>query len=265
MSKIIVCGAGGRMGRAIMKMATDRGHEIYGAFDSPSSPLFGNKVSQLIECSDTECVVTSIENEIVKQADAIIDFSATVPSLKLLEMAVAAGKPMVIGTTGFSDAEKEIIAKAATSIPVVFSPNMSIGVNVLFKLTQLAANSLQEGYDVELLEAHHRFKKDAPSGTAKKLLEIIKNEIPRLAGDSENFRQDGIGGERPDNEIGVMVMRGGDVVGEHTVFFQGMGERIELTHRATNRETFAGGAIFAAEYLIGKKAGSYNMFDVLGL
>jgi len=184
--------------------------------------------------------------------------------MRLLEEACAAGKPLVIGTTGFSDDQKKSIENASRQIPVLFSPNMSVGVNLLFKLTETAARALNTEYDVEIFEAHHRFKKDAPSGTARRLLEIVRENMGGLEKAKEVPGRDGIVGERSKNEIGILAMRGGDIVGEHTVFFTTFGERIELTHRATSREILSSGAVTAMEFLAGRPAGLYTMYDVLG-
>ena len=171
-------------------------------------------------------------------------------------------KPIVIGTTGFDQHRLDQIKELSKSIPIVFSPNMSLGVNVLFKLLEIATKALKDkGYDIEISEIHHRFKKDAPSGTALRLLEIVKKEIPNL---KETFGREGLA-PRQDNEVGVFAIRGGDVVGEHTVYMFGMGERLELTHRATDRRIFAKGSLEAAKWVYRKPAGFYSMFDVLGL
>ncbi len=185
--------------------------------------------------------------------------------MKVIEAAIKTNNALVIGTTGFNENEKMIIHEAAKKIPVLFAPNMSIGVNLLFKLTEIAAKSLPDGYDVEVFEAHHRFKKDSPSGTARRLIEILKKNILRLNKADEVHGREGIIGERKDNELGVQVLRGGDIVGEHTVFLVGKGERIELTHRAANRDNFAEGAVLGLEFIAGKEPGLYSMNDVLNL
>ena len=172
---------------------------------------------------------------------------------------------MVIGTTGFSDNGTKQIEDASNEIPIVFSPNMSLGVNILFRLTEIATKILAKDFDIEIFEAHHRFKKDAPSGTAKKLLEIVKNSAADIDNPQEIYDRSKTTVMRADNEIGMMSLRGGDIVGDHTVFFAGKGERIELTHRATSRENFAKGAVLAMEFVSGIKPGLYSMFDVLGI
>jgi 4-hydroxy-tetrahydrodipicolinate reductase len=185
--------------------------------------------------------------------------------MELLAAAVRHRTPIVIGTTGFSDEQKAEIEKAALAIPLVFSPNMAVGVNMLFKLTETAAAALGDDFDVEILEIHHSLKKDAPSGTAKRLADIVKEHMNGMAGARVVTGRNGITGEREGAEIGVMALRGGDAVGEHTVYFIGEGERIELTIRSTKRDTYAKGAVLAAEFLNGRQAGFYSMYDVLGL
>jgi 4-hydroxy-tetrahydrodipicolinate reductase len=198
-------------------------------------------------------------------SDVVIDFSSASATGSLLESCRAAGKPIVIGTTGHDDAHRQAIEETAHEIGVVFAANFSVGVNALFWLTREAARILGPAFDLEVVEMHHRLKKDAPSGTARRLAEILA-EARGLdyARDAVHGRQ-GLVGERGPQEIGVHAIRGGDVVGEHTVLFAGTGERLELTHRASSRETFAAGALRAAEWLIGQPPGLYDMEDVLGL
>lgn len=259
-----ICGITGRMGLAIMRMLVDRGHTLGAAFDREDVPWYGKTLGPLVSMPSIHTMVGPITSEHVAGVDGLIDFSAPAATKLLLPLAVRHRKPIVIGTTGITDEGVREIHDAARSIPVLFSPNMSVGVNLLFKLTEIAARALQSGFDVEVFEAHHRHKKDAPSGTALKLVEIVKKSIPALAGEVEKHGRVGITGERPINEVGVHAMRGGDIVGEHTVFFAGTGERIELTHRAISRDPLANGAVIGMEYIAGKDAGLYTMFDVLG-
>jgi 4-hydroxy-tetrahydrodipicolinate reductase len=263
--KVCICGICGRMGTMVLIKLIDRGHTLGAAFDSESANYFGDDACRIIHSPLMNVRVGKINPEDLRNVDGVIDFSSPGATLKLLDHSVEMGKPVVIGTTGFSDDEKKKIKKASEKIPLLLSPNMSVGVNLLFKLTELASRALGNNFDIEVFEAHHRFKKDAPSGTAKKLVEIIKSSVPELVGCREISGREGITGERTDREIGVLAMRGGDIVGEHTVFYAGMGERIELTHRASSRDTFASGAVTALEYIAGKEAGLYSMFDVLGL
>jgi 4-hydroxy-tetrahydrodipicolinate reductase len=197
--------------------------------------------------------------------DAVIDFSATQITARVAESCASAGKVLVIGTTGHELAEREQIAAAARSIPLVFSPNYSVGVNTLFWLTRKAAEILGPGFDLEVVEMHHRLKKDAPSGTARHLAEILA-EVRRLDyAECARHGRSGLVGERTEDEIGVHALRGGDVVGDHTVIYAAPGERLELTHKASSRDTFARGALRAAKWAAGQPAGLYDMQDVLGL
>jgi 4-hydroxy-tetrahydrodipicolinate reductase len=261
--KIGVYGASGRMGRAVIRISLERKHTIAGAFESPRSEFIGRDAGELAAFKAVGTKISALTPELLKQCDAVIDFSAPAASVALIEMALETKTPLVICPTGFDDAGKKRIYEAAKSIPVIFSPNMSVGVNVMFKLVEQASRSLNEGYDIEVFEAHHRMKKDAPSGTARKLLDIIKDAIPRLH--KEVYGREGITGERDPDEIGVQVMRGGDIVGEHTVFYISPEERIEITHRASTREVFAKGSVKAAEFLVNRDPGLYTMTDVLGL
>ncbi len=262
--KMGICGICGRMGVSVLRILLERRHTLAAAFDHEGAPLFGGDAGALVNVERMNVTVTRINPEDVRKTDGIIDFSSPAASMRLLEEARAGRKPLVIGTTGFSDEERKSIEDAARQIPVLLSPNMSLGVNLLFKLTETAARALNAEYDVEIFEAHHRFKKDAPSGTAKRLLEIVKKSMGDLKEAKEVPGRNGIVGERTKNEIGILSMRGGDIVGEHTVFFTTIGERIELTHRATSREILAKGAVSAMEFLAGKPAGLYTMYDVLG-
>ncbi len=263
--KIGICGICGRMGIAILEVALERGHELTAAFDSPDSPCNGKDVNNLIHGNPLGIEVAPINTAQVSASDCIIDFSTPAATMKLIDEAVAHGVPLVIGTTGFADDQREKIEKAAEKIPVVFAPNMAVGVNMLFKLTEVAARALGPDFDVEIVEAHHRFKVDAPSGTAKKLVDIIRDNMDGMADAKEVTGRSGMTGERTSREIGVMALRGGDIVGEHTVYFAGQGERVELTIRSTSRETYARGAVIAAEFTAGKENKVYSMFDVLGL
>lgn len=263
--KIGICGICGRMGVSVLKVMIERGHSLGAAFDHDGAPSFGCDAGTLIHAEKMHVPVAGINADDIARTDGIIDFSSPGASARLIEIARTKKKPLVIGTTGFSADGKKDIERASKEIPVLFSPNMSLGVNLLFKLTEIASKALTNEYDVEIIEMHHRFKKDAPSGTANHLLEIVKNSMRDMKGAKEITGREGIVGERTRNEIGVLSMRGGDIVGEHTVFFTTMGERIELSHRALNRETLAKGAVAAMEFLAGKPAGLYSMYDVLGL
>lgn len=263
--KIGICGGSGRMGRSVVRIALERKHTVAAAFEAPSSPFFGRDAGELAVSSNIGVPLTALSEDGVRACDAVIDFSTPAASLALLDIALETKTPVVLCPTGFDDAAKKRIAEAAKEIPVIFSPNMSLGVNMMFKLVEMASKTLSDGFDVEVLEAHHRMKKDSPSGTARRLIDIIKEAIPRLGKGKEVYGREGLPGERTDDEIGVQVIRGGDIVGEHTVFYISPEERIEITHRAATRDVFAKGAVRAAEYIAGKKAGHYTMSDVLGL
>ncbi|TAL38075.1 MAG: 4-hydroxy-tetrahydrodipicolinate reductase [Spirochaetes bacterium] len=263
--KIGVCGAGGRMGRAITRIAHERGHVVLAAFEHPASPLLGADAGALAGLSPTGTVVETVSARALARVDGILDFTAPAATVETVEAASALGKCAVIGTTGLSADQMARIERCAAGAPLLVSPNMSLGVNVLFKLTQIAARVLNDGFDIEVFEAHHRNKKDAPSGTARRLIDIVKSSAQPLGEAKEMYDRVGSQGARSNDEIGIQVLRGGDIVGEHTVFFVGEGERLELTHRATNRDILARGAVLAFEYLSDKKPGMYSMFDVLGL
>ncbi len=259
---IAVCGITGRMGTAVLRVMQEKNYALSAAFDRKEAPGFGSDPGTLIGSGNLGVVVKEINGEGVGLSDGIIDFSSPDATMELLGLAKQQKKPIVIGTTGFSDDQRSRIESAGREIPVLFAPNMSVGVNILFKLTEIAARVMDEGFDVEILEAHHHFKKDAPSGTAMKLLDTVtetRRNSRMVSG------REGITGERDPAEIGVFAIRGGDIVGEHTVYFIGAGERIELTHRATNRSILARGAVRAMEHIFGREKGLYSMFDVLGL
>jgi len=264
MTKAVICGALGRMGRAILEVAEeDPDVEIVGGVEHPDCV----KTTDLGEATGISSYkgkpLTSRLEEVLEITDVVIEFSGNpVSAIGHTSLASADGKATVIGTTGFSEKEIEDIKNMSKNAPVLLSPNMSLGVNLLFKLVEIASTVLKDkDFDIELTEIHHRFKKDAPSGTAMKLLEIIKNSTDN--GHVVYGRQ-GLE-SRQKGDIGVFALRGGDVVGDHTVHFLGMGERIELTHRATSRKTFAKGTIEAVKWIKGKSPGFYSMFDVLGL
>jgi 4-hydroxy-tetrahydrodipicolinate reductase len=265
MSRIAVNGAGGRMGRAIIRILLERGHRIAGAYEIPSSSLLGRDAGLVAGLEPIGLSISEMPKSFSSDIELVIDFSSPLASISVANAARAAKTALVMGTTGFTQEERVSIENAGADIPLILAPNMSPGVNLLFRLTEMAARVLNSGYDIEVLESHHRFKKDAPSGTAKKLVEIIRQSSPELVGLSEINDRTVCSREREPSEVGMSVIRGGDIVGEHTVFFIGMGERIELTHRATNRDTLARGAVVAAEFLYRKPPGLYTMYDVLGI
>jgi 4-hydroxy-tetrahydrodipicolinate reductase len=241
--KVAVAGSGGKMGRTLVEaVAGDKSLALAASFD------VGDDLAKAIAA-----------------CDVLIDFTRPEGTLAHLAHCLKSGKPMVIGTTGFSEAQRKAIAQAAGRIAIVLSPNFAVGVNVVFKLAETAARALGDAYDVEIVEAHHRHKVDAPSGTALQLGEIIASSLKRdLAKEARHGRQ-GDTGARPAKQIGFHAIRGGDIVGEHTVIFAGTGERVEVTVRSQSRMTYALGALRAVKFLRGKRAGLYDMGDVLGL
>ena len=263
MVKIVVTGVGGKMGKTILNLAlNDSGIEVVGATELEGHPLIGKPISGSKK-DITPVTVQSDLSSIINGCDVVIDFTLPEPSFEHFKVARTAGKAIVIGTTGFP---KEVIDKINNTkdIPVVISPNMSIGMNLMFDIVEKVAKILKDDYDVEIVEMHHKWKKDAPSGTALKIKDAIENALPERAW-IEVFGRKGTTGERKNDEIGIMTLRGGDVVGEHTAIFAGIGERLEITHRAHSRENFARGAIIAAKWIKTRPAGVYSMKDVLGL
>ena len=266
MIKIAVAGAAGRMGRAILKIAAqDKECRIAGGLEQASSPSIGEDLGSLTGGAPLNVKVTANIAEVLSNADVLIDFthfSATDSHLKaVLQKKIG----YVVGTTGLNEAILAALKSASAMIPVVQSPNMSIGVNVLFKLSEMTAKALNEDYDIEIVEAHHRMKKDSPSGTALKLLEVMAKARRCDLKKDVVYGREGETGVRPRGQIGVLAMRGGDVIGDHTVSFLAEGERVELTHRASSRDAFAQGAVRAAKFVAIQKPGLYNMAQVLGL
>ncbi len=259
-----IYGVSGRMGSAILRIMIEKGHTLGAAIDADNSPYISKNAKEIVNSPLADCVITRLNAESIQNVDCIIDFTSPAATLKLVELLKEVKIPVVIGTTGLSVEEADIVKKTSSVIPVIHSPNMSLGVNLLFKLTEIASKSLSTDYDVEIFESHHRFKKDSPSGTAKRLLEEVKKNMKGLENAREVDGREGITGERTSNEIGMHAMRGGSIVGEHTVFYVGMDDRLELTHRAASRDVFARGAVSAAEFLSGKAPGVYTMYDVLG-
>ena len=258
-------GAGGRMGKAIVLCIKDtEGVSISGGTESPGHPAIGKDIGELAGLEKKGItIVENIEDALVG-CDVIIDFTTPETSIRNLNIAVKHGKSIVIGTTGFSAEQKKSISQVAKSIRCVLAPNMSIGVNVLFKVAGDVAKILNDAYDIEIIEAHHKFKKDAPSGTATRLSEIVADSLGSNIDEVGVYGRKGMTERRP-KEIGVHTIRAGDIVGEHRVLFGGMGENLELFHRAQSRETFARGSIRAAKWLVNQSPGLYDMQDVLGL
>lgn len=267
MISIIISGAAGRMGQAIARCALeDNNVSISGAVESTGHDAVGKNLGDLLGESNLTVTVSGRVDELpVEGNPVLIEFTFPEPTMEHLPWAREKGVPMVIGTTALSDDQKSDIERAAAVIPICFAPNMSVGVNLLFKLVEQAAKTLSEGYDVEIVETHHRFKKDSPSGTAVRLAEIVAAILNRDLGKDGVYGRKGMIGKRKASEIGIHAIRAGDVVGEHTVTFVTLGERIELTHKAHSRNTFALGALRAAKFLANKERGLFSMTDVLGL
>ena len=255
--RVAIAGAGGRMGRTLVEaVLAQRDLSLAAALEVAGSPAIGQSVGQTRIGADLAAIAG---------ADVLIDFTRPEGTLAHLAACVAHGTSIVIGTTGFDDAQKAHIAAGARRIPIAMSPNFAVGVNVVFRLAQTAAAALGDAYDVEIVEAHHRHKVDAPSGTALKLGELIAGALGRDLGKVATHGRQGDTGERPAKAIGFHAIRGGDIVGEHTVIFAGPGERVEIAVRSHSRHTYAAGALRAAGWLQGRAAGLYDMFDVLGL
>jgi 4-hydroxy-tetrahydrodipicolinate reductase len=258
MTRVAIAGAGGRMGQALIdSMRGDAELRLAAALEAAGHPAIGSTVGGVSVGSDLAAALAA--------ADVLIDFTRPEATLAHLRACKAQGRAMVIGTTGFSPAQRGEIEQAASAAPIVMAANFAIGVNALFKLAESAARILGEGYDVEIIEAHHRQKVDAPSGTALRLGEVVAKALQRSLPEVARHGRAGEPGARPAREIGFHAVRGGDIVGEHTVLFAGIGERVELTVRSQSRATYAAGALRAARWLGGRPPGLYDMQDVLGL
>lgn len=267
MTKVAIAGAAGRMGRNLIEACRQTETvEIVAAIERAGSPAIGRDAGELVGMGNLGVSVAGGLEAITRDFDVLIDFTRPEASLVNLVSCRHAGKPMVIGTTGFTPPQREQIAAGASDIAIVFAPNMSVGVNLCFKLLEMAARVLGDEADIEIIEAHHRHKVDAPSGTALRMGEVVANALGRDLQDCAVYgRGLGIAGERHKGTIGFETIRAGDIVGEHTVMFAGLGERVEISHKATSRLTFAQGALRAASWLVGQDKGLYDMQDVLGL
>jgi 4-hydroxy-tetrahydrodipicolinate reductase len=263
--KLAIAGAGGRMGRTLIELVLGSGDlKLAAALDVRGSAVIGRDAGDLI-AAPCGVKVTADCVGAIAGVDCLVDFTRPEGTLAHLEQCVKARVSMVIGTTGFSAQQKQHIAAAAGKIAIVFAPNMAVGVNVVFKLAETAARALGDGYDVEIIEAHHRNKVDAPSGTALYLGEIVAQALGRDLSGSAIYGREGETGKRDPKTIGFHSIRGGDIVGEHTVMFAGEGERVEVTVRSGSRATYAIGALRACRFLKDKTSGLYDMQDVLGL
>ncbi len=266
MIKLVMAGAAGRMGKTILQLASrDKSFKIVGGIEGRGHASLGQDLGPVIGRDLLGVKVTQDATSALKNADVLIDFSHFSALPENLKAAVKTHTAYVIGTTGIPQATLQAIRVASRKIPIVQSPNMSVGVNLLFQLAALAGKVLDESYDLEIQEIHHRMKKDAPSGTALKLLEILLEVRGRDMKKDVVYGRVGETGAREKGKIGVFALRGGDVVGEHTVSFFGDGERVELVHKASSREAFARGALLAAKFLAKKKQGLYHMPQVLGM
>lgn len=264
--RVAIVGAAGRMGgRLIHAVREADGLEVAGATERPGHPQLGMDAGLVAGAGELGIPISDDLATVMASADILIDFTFPEVTLANLRICADLGKKMVSGSTGFNAEQKAQVAAFAERIPVVLAPNMSVGVNACFKLLKEAAGILGDDFDVEIVEMHHNKKKDAPSGTAVRMGEVVAEALDRDYDRVANYHREGMCGERPAGEIGMQTVRGGDIVGEHTVYFVGMGERIEISHRAMSRDMFARGAARACQWLAEKPAGLYDMQDVLGL
>lgn len=266
MIRAVVCGAAGRMGGRIIAMIREASDFILaGAVEQSNSASIGRDAGEVAGIGTLGVPIVGDLGAVVSKGQVVIDFTAPQAAMIHLAIAAQAKAPVVVGTTGFSATDLNRIKELGSAVPCVLSPNMSIGVNILFKVLAQVASTLGEEYDVEIVETHHRFKKDAPSGTALRMAQVVAEALGRELDKTGIYGRKGLVGERGKEEIAIHALRAGDVVGDHTVIFGGMGERIEVTHRAHSRDNFARGALRAAHWVIGRPPGLYDMQDVLGL
>jgi 4-hydroxy-tetrahydrodipicolinate reductase len=262
---VVIAGSSGRMGRALLEaLFQSPDLRLHAALERADSPFLGKDAGDLLG-SPCGVKIGADMHEALTGAHVLIDFTRPEGTLKHLEACGERGVNMVIGTTGMSADQKARVADASSRIAIVMAPNMSVGVNLVLKLLDPAARVLAEGYDIEIIEAHHRYKVDAPSGTALRMGEVIARALGRELGEVAVYGREGVTGERAATTIGFATVRGGDIVGDHTALFAGIGERIEISHKASSRATFALGALRAARFLVGKRSGLFDMQDVLGL
>jgi len=266
MTRVAIVGAGGRMGRTLVEACQEaEGVDLTAATELPGSSLLGADVGELAGLNRMDVNLVDDLEKVINRFDVVIDFTRPAGTLSHLGQCRMHKKAMVIGTTGFTDEQRQKIEEASEEIPIVFAPNMSVGVNLTLKLLEMAASVLGDEVDIEIIEAHHRFKVDAPSGTAVHMGEVIADTLGRDLKECAVYGREGITGERDRKTIGFETIRAGDIVGEHTVMFAGIGERIEITHKASSRMTFAKGAVRAAKWLSEHERGLFDMQDVLGL
>jgi 4-hydroxy-tetrahydrodipicolinate reductase len=266
MVKVIITGAAGRMGARLVALTKESGAlTLAGAVERKGHGSIGNDAGEAAGCGHTGIRITEDLSSLLPHAEVVVDFSAPEASLEHVRLAAQHRRAVVLGTTGFTAEHMSELRALARHIPCVVSPNMSVGVNLLFTAVAEMAKTLGEDYDIEVIEAHHRLKKDAPSGTALKLAEVLAKAMNRNLDEKGVYARKGLIGERKPGEIGIQTIRAGDIVGDHTVIFGGMGERIEVTHRAQSRDTFARGALRAARWAVKQQPGLYDMLDVLDL
>ncbi|ARU55562.1 dihydrodipicolinate reductase [Oleiphilus messinensis] len=265
MVRVAVIGAAGRMGKVLVEAVTAADDlELGAAVVEPGSSLIGADAGEMAGVGRLGVSIVGQLSEVIADFDVLIDFTAPELTLENVAACEVAGKAMVVGTTGLNDAQKARLVEAGKSMPLVFAPNMSVGVNLVLNLLKTAAAVLGDDFDIEVIEAHHRFKKDAPSGTALAMGEAVADALGRDLKTCAVYGREGMTGERDPKTIGFETIRAGDVVGDHTVLFAGMGERVEITHKASSRMTFAKGAVRAAAWLADRENGLYDMQDVLG-
>ena len=263
--KVAVAGASGRMGRTLIETVLKaRDAELAAALEQRGSAYLGRNAGELVGESSKVTISDDVRAALAG-CDVLIDFTRPEGTLVHAAVCRVLGVRLVVGTTGFTSEQKDEIAAVAAEIPIAMAPNFSVGVNVTFRLLEVAANALKDGYDVEIVEAHHRHKVDAPSGTALRMGQIVADALGRDLEKDAVYGREGVTGERRQSTIGFATVRGGDVVGDHTVMFLGTGERIEITHRSNSRATYAEGALRSARFLMDKKSGLYDMQDVLGI
>jgi 4-hydroxy-tetrahydrodipicolinate reductase len=263
--RIAIAGASGRMGRMLVEAVLNAPDAtLGGALDIPTSPAVGIDAAAFLGASSGVAITPDLRQGLAN-AQYLIDFTRPEGTMEHLRVCRELGVKMIIGTTGFTDEQKAEINDAARDIAIVMAPNMAVGVNVVFKLLAQAAKALKEGYDIEIIEAHHRHKVDAPSGTALKMGEVVAEAVGRDLKECAVYGREGVTGERDPSTIGFATIRGGDVVGDHTVLFAGIGERIEITHKSSSRATYAQGSLRAVRFLSQQPHGLFGMDDVLGL
>lgn len=266
MIKVIIAGAAGRMGCRLVALIKDSTLlTLSGAIEGKGHHALGDDAGETAGCGRSGVPITEDFETLLDRGEVLVDFSAPEATLQHLRAVAQHRRAMVIGTTGFSAVQLEELKSLASQVPCVLSPNMSVGINLIYKVISEMAKTLGDDYDIEVIEAHHRQKKDAPSGTALKIAEVLAKAVNRELDQVGIYARKGLIGERKKGEIGIQTIRAGDIVGDHTILFGGMGERIEVTHRASSRDTFARGALRAARWVVRQPPGLYDMMDVLDL